>query len=627
MKRALLAVVVLAAAAGAAGWWWLHRAPDAAAWQGYVDAEYVRVSPTLTGRITSIAVARGDQVAAGRAAVHPGRCGRRRGARCRRRQAGGGRGAARQPGDPQPRHRDRPGARRPRRSGRHQGPHRQGPGAQRGAAAHRCRQPPDRGSAARRARLRPSRASRRPSAKLEQMQSPTGREYEIAAQRAMVAQARAGLAQAEWRVDQRHVVAPVAALVSDTYARPGETINAGVPVVSLLPPQNILVRFFVPETELATSHVGDRLAIGCDGCAAGLTATITFIAPQPEYTPPVIYSEIQPREAGLSDRGASAARAGRAAQAGPAGGRAAMTALAIDVHDLRKSFGPRRVIDGLTLQVPEGEICGFLGGNGSGKTTTIRMLCGLLRPDGGGGTCLGMDLLRDAPRIRLQIGYMTQRFSFYGDLTVAENLEFVARLYQIRDRRRVDRRGAGAHRPGRSRRSAGAGAVGRLEAAHGARRLRAAPAAPAAARRTDRRRRCQGAARVLGHDPRDGRRWHDRAGLHALHGRGGTLPARGVSRRRAAGGAGHARTRWCAPRIWSRSRRPATASSRRCAGCAASRAWRPRRCSAARCASPAWTARRCAPPSTASATAALHWQEVEPRLDDVFIHMLRDTEA
>ena len=114
-----------------------------------------------------------------------------------------------------------------------------------------------------------------------------------------------------------------------------------------------------------------------------------------------------------------------------------MTALAIDVHDLRKSFGTRLVIDGLTLQVPEGEICGFLGGNGSGKTTTIRMLCGLLRPDGGGGTCLGLDLLRDAPRIRLQIGYMTQRFSFYGDLTVAENLEFVARLYQIRDRRRV----------------------------------------------------------------------------------------------------------------------------------------------------------------------------------------------
>ena len=118
-----------------------------------------------------------------------------------------------------------------------------------------------------------------------------GARYEIAAQRAMVAQAKAGFAQAEWQVAQRHVAAPVAALVSDTYARPGETINAGNPVIELLPPQNILVRFFVPETELATLHIGDRLKLGCDGCAADLTAGITFIAPQPEYTPPVIYSE------------------------------------------------------------------------------------------------------------------------------------------------------------------------------------------------------------------------------------------------------------------------------------------------------------------------------------------------
>jgi ABC-type multidrug transport system ATPase subunit len=116
-----------------------------------------------------------------------------------------------------------------------------------------------------------------------------------------------------------------------------------------------------------------------------------------------------------------------------------MSALAIDVHDLRKSFGARKVIDGLTMQVPEGEICGFLGGNGSGKTTTIRMLCGLLRPDGGSGTCLGLDILRDAARIRLQVGYMTQRFSFYGDLTVGENLEFVGRLYQIANLKRAVR--------------------------------------------------------------------------------------------------------------------------------------------------------------------------------------------
>ena len=112
-----------------------------------------------------------------------------------------------------------------------------------------------------------------------------------------------------------------------------------------------------------------------------------------------------------------------------------MSGLAIDVHDLHKNFGARRVIDGLTLRIPEGEVCGFLGGNGSGKTTTIRMLCGLLRPDSGHGTCLGLDLLTAAAAIRLQVGYMTQRFSFYGDLTVAENLDFVARLYAIADRR------------------------------------------------------------------------------------------------------------------------------------------------------------------------------------------------
>lgn len=114
-----------------------------------------------------------------------------------------------------------------------------------------------------------------------------------------------------------------------------------------------------------------------------------------------------------------------------------MTALAIDVHGLRKSFGTRKVVDGLDLQVPEGEICGFLGGNGSGKTTTIRLLCGLLKPEDGGGTCLGLDLIRQAPEIRLRVGYMTQRFSLYGDLTVRENLEFVARLYGMRARERA----------------------------------------------------------------------------------------------------------------------------------------------------------------------------------------------
>ena len=116
-----------------------------------------------------------------------------------------------------------------------------------------------------------------------------------------------------------------------------------------------------------------------------------------------------------------------------------MSGPVIDAQGLEKRFGDRRVVRGLSLEVAGGEICGFLGANGSGKTTTIRMLCGLLTPDGGTGTCLGLDIIRDAPRIRRQVGYMTQRFSLYEDLTVSENLNFVARVYEMPNRREAVR--------------------------------------------------------------------------------------------------------------------------------------------------------------------------------------------
>jgi ABC-2 type transport system ATP-binding protein len=111
-----------------------------------------------------------------------------------------------------------------------------------------------------------------------------------------------------------------------------------------------------------------------------------------------------------------------------------MSDYAIDVRGLRKSFGDLKVVEGLNLQVAEGEICGFLGANGSGKTTTIRMLCGLLKPDGGSGQCLGYDIINEPHAIRRQVGYMTQRFSLYEDLTVFENLDFVARVYEMPNR-------------------------------------------------------------------------------------------------------------------------------------------------------------------------------------------------
>lgn len=110
---------------------------------------------------------------------------------------------------------------------------------------------------------------------------------------------------------------------------------------------------------------------------------------------------------------------------------------AVDVTGLSKRYGGRAVVDNLSIQLETGRICGFLGPNGSGKTTTLRMLCGLLTPDSGAGTCLGLDLITQAAQIKRQVGYMTQRFGLYEDLTIRENLDFVARLFELPQRKRA----------------------------------------------------------------------------------------------------------------------------------------------------------------------------------------------
>ena len=112
-----------------------------------------------------------------------------------------------------------------------------------------------------------------------------------------------------------------------------------------------------------------------------------------------------------------------------------MSDLSIDVTDLTKNYGARAIVDHIDLKVGTGRICGFLGPNGSGKTTTIRMLCGLLTPDAGSGQCLGLDIIREAPAIKRQVGYMTQKFGLYEDLSIRENLDFVARLFELPKRR------------------------------------------------------------------------------------------------------------------------------------------------------------------------------------------------
>ena len=113
----------------------------------------------------------------------------------------------------------------------------------------------------------------------------------------------------------------------------------------------------------------------------------------------------------------------------------------IDVQDLKKSFAGKPAVNGATLQVNRGEIYGFLGPNGSGKTTTLRMLCGLMVPDSGAGECLGYDVITQSDLIRLQVGYMTQKFSLYTDLTVEENMEFSARLHGLKNRKELVEKG------------------------------------------------------------------------------------------------------------------------------------------------------------------------------------------
>ncbi len=110
--------------------------------------------------------------------------------------------------------------------------------------------------------------------------------------------------------------------------------------------------------------------------------------------------------------------------------------IAIDARGITKIYGKNTVVDNFDIRVPKGAIYGFLGPNGSGKTTTIRILCGLLTPDAGNGTCVGHDIRTESDKIKAQVGYMTQKFSLYQDLTIRENLDFVARMFAVKNRKK-----------------------------------------------------------------------------------------------------------------------------------------------------------------------------------------------
>jgi HlyD family secretion protein len=289
VKR-LLTLFVLVLAATAAAWWWQHRPARPIVWQGYADADYVRVGPVLTGRLISLAVRRGETVAAGAplfAQDEADDIAARDAATARVQEAAARlenlKTASRETEIARARadlaDQRATAARISRDLARNETLLRSGAASQQLVDQQRA----DLASANARAAAA--------AARLDQMLSPTGRQYEIAAQMAVLEQARAALAEADWTLAQRRVSAPEGGVVNEVYAQPGETVTAGTPVVSLLPPENILVRFFIPEGALPSVRSGMRVGIGCDGCRGGLTARITYIAPAPEYTPPVIFSE------------------------------------------------------------------------------------------------------------------------------------------------------------------------------------------------------------------------------------------------------------------------------------------------------------------------------------------------
>jgi HlyD family secretion protein len=284
-----IAAIVLLAAVGA-GWWWTTRATPPVEWQGYAEADFVKVGPTQQGLLTSLYVMRGTQVAAGAPLFEQDdtadRAARDQTARQLKQaeeqlanlQAGG------KPTEIQQAEANLADAQAAR--DKIEGDLRRNEALVKTAVV--TQQLVDQ----QRADLRSANAKVQGlDAALAQMRAPMGREGEIKAQQEMMESLRAAVAMAQWRIDQRHVMAPVAGVVADVLARPGETIPAGGSVVSLLPPANIFVRFFVPEMRLAEIHSGDKVALLCDRCPGDLAATISFISPQAEFTPPVIYSE------------------------------------------------------------------------------------------------------------------------------------------------------------------------------------------------------------------------------------------------------------------------------------------------------------------------------------------------
>lgn len=280
--------IVIAAAAGVM--WWHSTRVAPVVWQGYAEADYVKVGPTSQGALTRLWVERGQQVSAGAPLFDQDDTAEAAALAQARSAEDQARAQLRDlelPAKPQ----EISAARANLADAR--------------ATLARIRRDLARDTAligkgfSTRQRLDQEQADLRSAearaasleATLSMQRNPSGREAAITARQHAVAMAAAQTAQAAWRLAQRHVAAPADAVVADVLARPGETLAAGGNAVSLLPPGNIFIRFFVGERALAGIHLGDRVKLACVSCPTDLRGVVSFIAPAAEYTPPVIYSD------------------------------------------------------------------------------------------------------------------------------------------------------------------------------------------------------------------------------------------------------------------------------------------------------------------------------------------------
>ena len=354
------------------------------------------------------------------------------------------------------------------------------------------------------------------------------RKEEITAAKAAMEAAEAGLKVIETQIAELVIKAPLDGVIEACDLQPGQIVSPNAPALTMLPAGNLYVRSYIPENRLDIKP-GRPVAVTTDSFPGRkFAAEVTFVARQGEFTP----SNIQTTEKRVEQvfrikvslkEGLDMLRPGMPVDVlAGRGERQVSEGSVIEVSHLTRRFGALKAVSDVSFSVDRGAIFGLLGPNGSGKSTIIRMMCGVLVPSAGQVTVLGQDVTANPEAVKRRVGYMSQKFSLYSDLSVRENLEFYGRIYGLDDRKLEQRSAAVMELTSMGDKASAAcrHALGRLEAAAGSGLLADPPAGGDLPGRADRRHRPGGAARAVGPAVRAVRPGRDAAGYHALHGRG-----------------------------------------------------------------------------------------------------------